>query len=81
MQRAAAGEEFFVTRRGKPFARLSPPVPQLATARPPATPKTVRIPLMALDRNSGSGSGGALTGAGTAGEVEHEAIRSLGPDA
>jgi len=25
MQRAAAGERFLITRRGKPHARLSPP--------------------------------------------------------
>jgi len=30
MERAAAGEEFLVTRRGKPYARLSPPHSQLA---------------------------------------------------
>ena len=25
MERAAAGEEFIVTRRGRPYARLTPP--------------------------------------------------------
>jgi prevent-host-death family protein len=35
MQRAAAGEEFLVTRRGHPFARLSPPEPQLPGLRSP----------------------------------------------
>jgi prevent-host-death family protein len=30
MERAAAGEEILVTRRGRPYARLVPPQPQLA---------------------------------------------------
>jgi len=30
MERAAAGEEFFVTRRGKPYVRLLPARGQLA---------------------------------------------------
>jgi len=30
MERAAAGEEFFVTRRGKPYVRLLPARDQLA---------------------------------------------------
>jgi len=29
MERAAAGEEILVTRRGRPYARLVPPHPQL----------------------------------------------------
>ena len=29
-QRAAAGEEFLITRRGKPYVRLGPPHAQLA---------------------------------------------------
>jgi antitoxin (DNA-binding transcriptional repressor) of toxin-antitoxin stability system len=29
MERAAAGESFLITRRGKPYARLSPPHDQL----------------------------------------------------
>jgi antitoxin (DNA-binding transcriptional repressor) of toxin-antitoxin stability system len=29
MERAAAGESFLVTRRGKPYARLTPPFEQL----------------------------------------------------
>ena len=29
MERAAAGESFLITRRGKPYARLSPPRDQL----------------------------------------------------
>jgi prevent-host-death family protein len=32
MQRAAAGEEFFVTRRGKPYVRLVPAHAQLPNA-------------------------------------------------
>lgn len=32
MERAAAGESFLITRRGKPRARLIPPQPQLASA-------------------------------------------------
>jgi prevent-host-death family protein len=34
MERAAAGESFLVTRRGKPYARLSPPVEQLDLPAP-----------------------------------------------
>jgi prevent-host-death family protein len=37
MQRAAAGERFFITRRGKPYVRLIPAVDQLALPAP--TPK------------------------------------------
>jgi prevent-host-death family protein len=37
MERAAAGESFLITRRGKPYARLSPPQePLTATAEPKA---------------------------------------------
>jgi prevent-host-death family protein len=32
MERATAGEQFLITRRGKPYARLSPPHAQLAAA-------------------------------------------------
>ena len=32
MQRASAGEEFLISRRGRPYARLSPPHAQLAPA-------------------------------------------------
>jgi len=32
MQRAAAGEEILVTRRGRAYARLCPPHPQLTAA-------------------------------------------------
>jgi prevent-host-death family protein len=31
-ERAAAGEEFLITRRGKPYVRLAPAHPQLAIA-------------------------------------------------
>ena len=36
MERAAAGETFLITRRGKPYARLSPPHQQLDLAPEPA---------------------------------------------
>jgi prevent-host-death family protein len=56
MERAAAGDEILITRRGRRYARLSPPNPQLATtdtspapepatdpeARPPDTARTSR---------------------------------------
>src|SRR3954451_7530149 len=42
IQRAAAGESFEVTRRGKPLAHLSPPNAQLPLANPP----TVRLTLL-----------------------------------
>ncbi len=34
MERAAAGESFLITRRGRPYARLSPPHPQLDLPAP-----------------------------------------------
>jgi prevent-host-death family protein len=34
MERAAAGESFLITRRGKPYARLSPPYEQLIEQPP-----------------------------------------------
>jgi antitoxin (DNA-binding transcriptional repressor) of toxin-antitoxin stability system len=34
MERAAAGESFLITRRGKPYARLSPPYEQLTEPAP-----------------------------------------------
>ena len=34
MERAAAGESFLITRRGKPYARLSPPHDQLDLPTP-----------------------------------------------
>jgi antitoxin (DNA-binding transcriptional repressor) of toxin-antitoxin stability system len=37
MERAAAGETFLITRRGKPYARLSPPHEQLL--EPPIPPR------------------------------------------
>jgi prevent-host-death family protein len=37
-ERAAAGEEFLITRRGKPYVRLSPAHPQLAIASEGADP-------------------------------------------
>ncbi len=35
MERAASGESFLITRRGKPYARLSPPFEQLVEPAPP----------------------------------------------
>jgi prevent-host-death family protein len=42
MERAAAGDEILITRRGRRYARLGPPDPQLATTdtAPAATPAT-----------------------------------------
>jgi prevent-host-death family protein len=37
MERAAAGESFLITRRGRPYARLSPPYEQLL--EPTAPPR------------------------------------------
>jgi prevent-host-death family protein len=34
MERVAAGETFLITRRGKPYARLSPPFEQLTEPAP-----------------------------------------------
>jgi antitoxin (DNA-binding transcriptional repressor) of toxin-antitoxin stability system len=34
MERAAAGESFLITRRDKPYARLSPPYEQLDLPAP-----------------------------------------------
>ena len=45
MERAAAGEEFFVTRRGKPYVRLVPAHAQLPIAdqlAPPLPSQAVR---------------------------------------
>jgi antitoxin (DNA-binding transcriptional repressor) of toxin-antitoxin stability system len=42
MERAAAGESFLITRRGKPYARLSPPHDQLDLP-PPAPAEVVPI--------------------------------------
>jgi antitoxin (DNA-binding transcriptional repressor) of toxin-antitoxin stability system len=36
MERAAGGEEFLITKRGRPYARLSPPFEQLL--EPPPAP-------------------------------------------
>ena len=51
MERAAAGESFLITRRGKPYARLSPPHDQLdirpaAPEREPPEPAEV-VPITA----------------------------------
>jgi prevent-host-death family protein len=42
LERAAAGEEFEVTRRGRPYARLVPVQPRLATA-PPEQPELASV--------------------------------------
>ncbi len=39
MERAAAGDEILITRRGRRFARLGPPDPQLATTDIAADPE------------------------------------------
>ena len=39
IQRAAAGETFLVTKRGKPYARVSPPHDQLEVAPEPTEPE------------------------------------------
>jgi hypothetical protein len=44
MERAAAGEQFLITRRGKPYARLSPPHAQLAVADEPAPSNGLQPP-------------------------------------
>ncbi len=45
MERAAAGESFLITRRGKPYARLSPPHEQLDLPAPePAEVVPIRPP-------------------------------------
>jgi prevent-host-death family protein len=41
MERAAGGEEFLITKRGKPYARLSPPFEQLI--EPPPAPALVLV--------------------------------------
>ena len=49
-QRAAAGEDFLITRRGKPYVRLGPPRPQLSGA----TANGSAEPLSAADRPGAS---------------------------
>jgi prevent-host-death family protein len=39
MERAAAGESFLITRRGRPYARLTPPFEQLIEPPPQERPK------------------------------------------
>ncbi|MQA75771.1 MAG: type II toxin-antitoxin system prevent-host-death family antitoxin [Solirubrobacterales bacterium] len=46
MERAAAGESFLITRRGKPYARLSPPQEQLEVSNgsaPPSPPQNAEV--------------------------------------
>jgi len=42
MERAAAGESFLITRRGRPYARLTPPHEQLDLP-PPEPAKVVAL--------------------------------------
>jgi prevent-host-death family protein len=44
MERAAAGDEILITRRGRRYARLSPPDPQLATTDTAAAPEPAEDP-------------------------------------
>ncbi|MFI5121972.1 MAG: type II toxin-antitoxin system Phd/YefM family antitoxin [Vicinamibacteria bacterium] len=50
MERAAAGESFLITRRGKPYARLVPPHAQLELPAP--KPATV-IPFTSAKEDTG----------------------------
>ena len=49
MERAAAGESFLITRRGKPYARLSPPHEQLDL---PASEPAEVVPITTAKENS-----------------------------
>ena len=49
MERAAAGESFLITRRGKPYARLSPPHEQLDL---PAPEPAEVVPITTAKENS-----------------------------
>jgi antitoxin (DNA-binding transcriptional repressor) of toxin-antitoxin stability system len=44
MERAAAGDEIVITRRGRRYARLGPPDPQLATTDTAAAPEPAAVP-------------------------------------
>ena len=44
MERAAAGEEILIIRRGRRYARLGPPDPQLATTKPAAAEEPAADP-------------------------------------
>jgi prevent-host-death family protein len=52
IQRAAAGETFLVTRRGKPYARVSPPYDQLDSALGQPEPAEV-VPITAAAERCG----------------------------
>ena len=43
IERAAAGEEFLITKRGKPYARLSPPFEQLVEPGPAIEPEPPKL--------------------------------------
>jgi antitoxin (DNA-binding transcriptional repressor) of toxin-antitoxin stability system len=44
MERAAAGDEILITRRGRRYARLGPPDPQLATTDTAAAAGPAAVP-------------------------------------
>jgi antitoxin (DNA-binding transcriptional repressor) of toxin-antitoxin stability system len=44
MERAAAGDEILITRRGRRYARLGPPDPQLATTDTAPAPEPAEDP-------------------------------------
>jgi antitoxin (DNA-binding transcriptional repressor) of toxin-antitoxin stability system len=44
MERAAAGDEILITRRGRRYARLGPPDPQLATTDTAPAPEPAMDP-------------------------------------
>jgi prevent-host-death family protein len=44
MERAAAGDEILITRRGRRYARLGPPDPQLATPDTATAPEPTEDP-------------------------------------
>jgi len=48
MERAAAGDEVLITRRGRRFARLSPADPQLATTDTAPDPEPAADPAAPL---------------------------------
>jgi prevent-host-death family protein len=44
MERASAGDDILITRRGRRYARLGPPGPQLATTDTPPDPAPAAVP-------------------------------------
>ena len=53
MERAAAGDEILITRRGRRCARLGPPDPQLATRDIAADPEQAGVPAAPPPRTAG----------------------------